>query len=180
MTPTLRASVLVGALFLGGCVESSMVARTRLEMEEGFPGASFERAHALHLGRLPTAMLKPIALWALGDEGEDFEFIRSIRRVDLAVYEVRSFPETLNGGELTAMDRRLRKSGWNRVLRALETDEVTWVYSREDRAGGIRDLFVVTVDGAEMVVVRVGGRLDRALAELIAADPGGFGASLGG
>ena len=35
-------------------------------------------------------------------------------------------------------------------------------------------------DFAEMVMVRVGGRLDKVLADLIADDPGGFGASLGG
>ena len=168
------------SLLLGGCVESSMVARTRLEMEQSFPNASFERAHAIHLNRLSTSMLKPVALWALGEEGEDLGFLRSIRRVDVAVYEVFSFPETIEGDELSAMDRRLHKSGWTRLLRARETDEITWVYSRESRSGGIRDLFVISVDGVEMVMVRVGGKLDRVLAELIADDPGGFGASLGG
>ena len=180
MTRTLGTAALAAALLLGGCVESSMVARTRFELEQGLPQASFERAHAFHLNRLSTAMLKPVTLWALGEEGEDLDLLRAIRRVDVAVYEVLSFPDSIRGDELSAMDRRLGKAGWTRMLRSRESDEVTWIYSRESRSGGIRDLFVISVDGVEMVMVRVGGKLDRVLADLIADDPGGFGASLGG
>ncbi len=172
--------LLLSMLPLGGCVESSMVARTRMELEDGIPGASFDREHAIHLGRISTALLKPVALWALGDETEELDFVRKIRRVDVAVYEVISFPDSIDGHDLAAVERRLHRKGWNRAVRSREADEITWVFHRENSAGEIRDLFVVTVDGAEMVIVRVSGRLDQALAELIADDPGGFGASLGG
>lgn len=172
--------VALAALLLAGCVESSMVARTRMELEDGLPGASFERQHAIHLGRISTALLKPIALWATRDEGDELTFVRRIRRVDFAVYEVLSFPDSVDGQDLASMERRLGKKGWTPMVRVREEDEITWIFNRENGAGEIRDLFVVTVDGAEMVMVRVSGKLDQALAELIADDPGGFGASLGG
>lgn len=173
-------AVVLGALLLGGCVESSMLARTRMELEAGIPGARFEREHSIHLGRISSAVLRPIALWAVRDEGDESAFLRRIRRVDFALYEVVSFPDSVGGDDLASMERRLRKQGWNRMVRAREEAEITWIFNRQNGAGEIRDLFVVTVDDAEMVIVRVSGRLDQALAELIADDPSGFGASLGG
>lgn len=174
----LGSTVLAGALALAGCVESSMVARARLDIEQGLPGASFDRGHAFRLGRISTAMLMPIALWALEDGEEELEVVRSIRRVDFAVYEVRSFPDSLDDRQLAEMSRRLRRRGWSQVVRTRDAGEATWVFSRENGAGEVRDLFVVAVDDVEMVMVRVGGRLDRTLAALVAADPAGFGALL--
>ena len=165
---------------LGGCVEPSMVAETRWEIENGLPGASFEREHAFRLGRVSMSMVKPIALWALKDSEEEQQMIRSIRRVDLAVYEVLSFPAVVEAKQLRGLEEKLGRKGWVPMVRTKEDNEITWVFSRENRAGEIKDLFVVSVDGSEVVMVRVGGRLDKVMAELIAADPGGFGASLGG
>lgn len=180
MTAFKTAIALVATMALSGCVESSLVARTRLDLEHGLPGASFEPEFAMRLGRLSMAVLKPVAVWALRGEGDEADLVRKIRRVDLAVYEVESFPEAVDGHRLAVLERRLGRRGWSKVLRAREEDEVTWVFNREDDAGEIRDLFVISVDGAEMVMVRVGGRIDQALADLIADDPGGFGVSLGG
>lgn len=172
------AALLLSAT-LSGCVESSLVAQARGDLEGGIPGAAFEKQHALHFGRLTTALLKPVAMWALrGDD--DLDSLRHIRRIDVAVYEVTSFPEEIDVEMLSDLERRLSRSGWGRVVRSREEDEVTWVFNRENKSGGVKDLFVVTIDGAEMVMVRVGGRLDELLVEMIADDPGGFGASLGG
>ena len=89
------------------------------------------------------------------------------------------FPEDVDAHALNSLDRRLGKQGWNRLVRVREEGEITWVFTREN-GGEIRDLFVVALDRDEMVIVRVGGRLDQVMADLIAEDPSGFGASLGG
>lgn len=172
-------AVLLLALMQWGCVESSLVAQARGDLENGIPGSAFEKQHAMHFGRLTTALLKPVAMWALRDD-EDMASLRGIRRIDLAVYEVTSFPDEIDGSMVADLERRLGRSGWFRVVRSREEDEVTWVFNREKRSGGIKDLFVVTIDGSEMVMVRVGGNLDDLLVELIADDPAGFGASVGG
>lgn len=174
---TVAAGLVAGTL--AGCAESSFTARARGELEASFPGARFEKQVAMHFGRLTTAMMKPVARWALREDDEDMDVLRRIRRIDIAIYEVRSFPGEVGGATLTGLEDALGGKDWDRLLRTREDGEVTWIFNRE-RDGEITDLFVVTVDGAEMVMVRVGGRLDRMLADLIADDPGGFGASLGG
>ena len=172
---------LLAALTLGGCVVgSSLAASTRDDLEAGLPGARFERVHALHFGRVTTALVKPVAYWALQDEDEGLRLLRGVRRIDVAVYDVESFPHRYEPGALGTMERRLARAGWGRVVRTREDGEITWIFNRENGAGQIRDLMVLSLDGAEMVLVRVGGRVDRLLADMIADDPGGFSASLGG
>lgn len=173
------SAALLLALMQWGCVESNLVAQARGDLESGIPGAAFERQHAMHFGRLTTALIKPVAMWALRDD-EELASLRGIRRIDVAIYEVTSFPDEIDGSMVADLERRLGRSGWLRVVRSREEDEVTWVFNREKRSGGIKDLFVVTIDGTEMVMVRVGGNLDDLLVDLIADDPAGFGASVGG
>jgi hypothetical protein len=156
-----------------------MVARTRLDFEHELPEAEFERDFALRLGRLTTAMVKPIAFFALDDEDQEAGYLRKIRKVHFATYQVSDFPEDLGSQELTSLDRRMRKQGWDRMVRTRDEDEVTWVFVRED-GDRIRDLMVVVLAYDEMVIVRVAGRLDQLMADMIADDPSGFGASLGG
>lgn len=179
LPPVLAPPVLALVVLLGGCVESSMVARTRMELEDEIPEAEFERDFALRLGRVSTAVVKPIAFFALDDEEGEAGFLRKIKRVHFATYQVSGFPEDLGTRELTSLDRRMRKQGWNRVVRTRDESDVTWVFAREN-GDEIRDLLVVALSDDEMVIVRVGGRLDQMMADLIADDPSGFGASLGG
>lgn len=173
------AAAIALSLALTGCVESNLVAQARGDLETGIPGAAFEKQHAMHLGRVTTALLRPVAMWALRDD-EDLDGLRGIRRIDVAVYEVTSFPDEVDGEMIGDLERRMGRAGWGRMLRSREADEVTWIFHRDNRSGGVKDLFVVSVDGSEMVMVRVGGKLDELLVDLIADDPAGFGASVGG
>ncbi len=170
----------LAVLPLAGCVGSSLAANTRTELEAGLPGARFEPVISFHFGRLTTALVKPIAIWATRDEDEGFNLMRGVRKIDVAIYDVESFPNRYEPSALGPMESRLYRNGWGRVVRTREDDEITWVFNRENEAGEIRDLMVLSLDGAEMVLVRVGGKVDRLLAEMIADDPGGFSASLGG
>lgn len=176
----LPALVALAAL-LGGCVESSMVARTRMDFEDELPETEFEKEFAIRLGRVSTAIIKPVAFFALeNEEGEgEAQFLRKIKKVHFASYLVDGFPEDLDAHSLGSLDERMRKQGWDRMVRTRDSDEITWVFVREN-GDEIRDLLVVALADDEMVIVRVGGRLDQMMADLIAEDPSGFGASLGG
>jgi hypothetical protein len=164
---------------LCGCVESSMVARTRMDLEDELPEAQFEKEFAIRLGRLTTAFVKPVAFFDLEDEDQEEQILRRIHRVHFATYTVEDFPENLDGRSLASLDRRMQKQGWARMVRTREDQDLTWVYVRENKEE-IRDLLVVVLAYDEMIIVRVGGRLDQMMADLIADDPSGFGASLGG
>ncbi len=170
----------LAALTLTGCLGSTLAANTHHELEASLPGARFERVHAFHFGRITTALIKPIAHWAMRGDDEGHKLLRGLRRIDVAIYDVESFPNRYEPMALAPMETRLGENGWGRVLRTREEEEITWVFNRENGQGEIRDLMVLSLDGAEMVLVRVGGRVDQLLADLIAEDPGGFSASLGG
>ena len=66
-----------------------------MDLENELPGTEFEQEFALRLGRVTTAVVKPIAHLALDDEDEGTGFVRSIRKVHFASYEVSGFPEDL-------------------------------------------------------------------------------------
>ena len=173
--------LLVLSVFLCGCVESSMVTRARMDLEDELPETEFEKEFAIRLGRLSTAIVKPVAFFALENEEGDGEagFLRKIKKVHFASYQVEGFPDDLGTRSLRSLDERMRKQGWNRMVRTRDSGEITWVFVREN-GDEIRDLLVVALADDEMVIVRVGGRLDQMVAALIADDPSGFGASLGG
>ena len=65
------------------------------------------------------------------------------------------------------------------MVKAHEEDSRTWIFLREDGAGTIRNLYLVELDSAELTVIDLAGRLDRVLAEFVAADPDGFLSDLG-
>jgi hypothetical protein len=56
-------------------------------------------------------------------------------------------------------------------VRTREADERTWVFLHTTPDGGLSNLFVVTLDGKELTLVRLDGRLDHAFAAAVADHP---------
>lgn len=164
---------------LTGCVESNLAAQARSEIESDLPGARFEMETALTFGRVPMSAARRIVAWS-GEDGEDLDMLRRIRRMSMATYAVRTPPDGGPPPSLGGLERRLERKGWTAMLKSREPGEATWIFLREEGARGIRDLLVIELSDDEMVIVRVGGKLDRLIADAIADDPAGFGFALGG
>ena len=161
------------ALPFVGCGAPPSVDQVTLEIEKWIPGARFEREEHVRLGRMKMGLLKGIVRMVDDeDDPESRAFLREIHRLEVATYRVRDLPDT-SGFRQKAPDfeRQLARSGWNLTIKAQEDNSPSWLFTRSDGEGGLRNLLVVDLDDQELTVVRMDGRLDRAFAEAVAERP---------
>jgi uncharacterized protein DUF4252 len=158
------------AFLLIGCGESPSVSAVRWELQRRFPNARFESEEHVRLGRISLGLVRGIVHMVPGRvEGQ--EILDEIHRVEVATYKVSSLPDLDRIAEETRFESELARTGWTMALRARDEDSRTWLFVREHPDGTMRNLFIVSLDGDELALVRVDGRLDRALAEAMALHP---------
>ena len=155
----------------GGLPSASSV---RDEIEQGMPGARFERESRIRLGRIALAVIKPVARWALDDDDEARTYLDAIKKIDIATYRVLDLPENADLSASRRIESRMQENGWVKMLRERDDDTNTWVFLRHHKDGAIRGLLVIELDDRELSVVGVEGRIDEILAEAIADEPGEF------
>lgn len=146
----------------------------RNDIAEDIPGARFERESRIRLGRIALTFIKPIVRLALDEEDEARAIIKSLKRVDIATYRVVHAPGSVEPTAMRTFERRMTTNGWNKLVRSREEQNNTWVFSRHKDNGRITGILVVELDGDELSIVGVEGRLDELLAHAIADDPGEF------
>ena len=161
---------LLSLSLLAGCAESPTVQQVRWELQRRFPEARFVPEEHIHLGRITLGLIRGIVRMVPG-EVEGREILNEIHRIDVASYRVSSLPDLDRIQGQTRFEDQLARDGWTMAVRTREKDERTWLFTRGDADGAMRNLFVVTLEGDELTLVRIDGRLDRALAEAIALRP---------
>ncbi|HEX4494426.1 MAG TPA: DUF4252 domain-containing protein [Thermoanaerobaculia bacterium] len=174
------AALLSLASLLAGCGGSPSVEQVRWDLQRRFPEARFDPDEHVHLGRLSMGLVHGIVRMAArhdDDARDGMEIVDQIQSVDFASYKVHALPDLDRLAEDGRFERRLAANGWSPIVRTREKRERTWVYARLDPAGSFRNLFVVSLEGDELTLVRVDGRLDRVLALAMAENPK---AALGG
>jgi hypothetical protein len=161
-------------------------------IERDLGAAHFEREVTVTLGRLSLGLGK-FVLNRLSDPGEDINVLRGVKKVEVGVYVANrddrrdrgwddddadgwgegGWDESDDHAELDRrladdrafrLERVLRERGWIAAVTLREGDERTWVYYRTNsRADRLRGVYVVALEGDELTLVRLTGRLDRAL-----------------
>jgi hypothetical protein len=167
------AALLSLSSLLAGCGGSPTVQQVRWELQRRFPEARFEPEEHVHLGRVSMGLLHGFVRLAANDEDDrdGTELFRQIHGVDFASYKVRNLPDLAGLAGDARFERQLKESGWSLMVRTREEGESTWVYVRSTPDGGVRNLFVVSLEKDELTLARVDGRLDRALAAAMAEHP---------
>jgi hypothetical protein len=111
------------------------------------------------------------------DAREANDYLATISKVKVAVYRVESLPPI----EEVKMPRRLRSlledNGWELAVRTRDRHQLVWVLYHEHR-NTVREIYVVSLDHNELVLVRVEGRLDDLL-EKVVEEHGGVSKFLG-
>lgn len=161
------------ALPLAGCGDPPSVDQVTSEIRRWIPGARFEREEHIRLGRIKLGLVKGI-LRMVDDEDtpEATAILREVDRVEVATYRVRDLPDTTGLREKApGFERQLARAGWSLTVKAQEDNSPSWLFTRSDGQGGLSNLLVVDLDDEELTVVRMDGRLDRALAEAVAERP---------
>ncbi len=168
-------------LALAGCgAGSPSIDTVRGEIERRIPEASFERESHIRLGRITLGLARGIV--HLADPGDpDTKVLDDVDHLEVATYRVRSLPDLEK--RLTAetgFEQALAKNGWTTMLRERDHGSRTWIFLRADAKGALSDLYVVSLDPAELTLVRIDGRLDRAMADSIADHPKKLAQEVGG
>lgn len=161
------------ALPLAGCGEPPSVDQVTRDIQKWIPGVRFEREEHIRLGRIKLGLAKGILRMVDDEDGpEERAILREVDRVEVATYRVRHLPDMSGLPEkVPAFERELAHWGWSLTVKAQEDNSPAWLFTRADDRGGLKNVLVVDLDGHELTVVRVDGRIDRILAEAIAERP---------
>jgi hypothetical protein len=165
------AALLSLASLLAGCGGSPTVQQVRWELQRRFPEARFVPEEHVHLGRFSMGLLRGFVRLAADEDREGMELISQVHAVDVASYKVRNLPDLTSLTSDARFESQLKQDGWSLMVRTREEHESTWIYVRGTPDGAIRNLFVVSLEKDELTLVRVDGRLDRALAAAMAEHP---------
>lgn len=164
------AVVLSLVLPLVGCAGTPSAESVRWEIQRRVPEARFESEEHIRLGRLTLGLIKGL-LRLVPDTGEETAIVREIDRIEVATWRVHGLPDLDRLPSQTRFEDQLSRSGWAMTVKAKDEDSRSWLFTRSNDQGAIRNLLVVDLDGDELSVVRLDGRLDRAFAEAIAERP---------
>jgi hypothetical protein len=172
MKTTAPLLLLLAAATLGACASTPSAEEVRGEIERQIPGARFERAEHLRLGRFSLGVVRWLASFDHDKNDEaDRALFNAISGVEVATYKVRSLPPIERLSLPDTLERQLREGGWTTMVRNSEKNEQTWVLYRGKNQEVIRDLYVVCLDAKELSLVRVSGHLDRLMAAAMAEHP---------
>jgi hypothetical protein len=149
------AALLSLASLLAGCGGSPSVEQVRWELQRRFPEARFDPDEHVRLGHFSMGLLHGFLHLA----------------AHFASYKVHALPDLDALAGDTRFERRLAEDGWSLMVRTREKAERTWVYVRNGPGETLTNLFVVSLEGSELTLVRVDGRLDRVVAMALAEHP---------
>ncbi len=168
MTTQLRRIVLIvvaAALPLaGGCVWTPDLSEVKQDIAHQLPGVTFDRQVAVAIG--PGGMALARAVVSLVPPAREARgWLRDVSRVEVAVYEVHA-DDTARRLATPSRVEEMLADGWEMAARVREDGEAVWLLYRLD-GESVRELFVVSLDRHELVLVKVKGRLERLIARAL-------------
>jgi Domain of unknown function (DUF4252) len=170
-TPLRLIALAALAALTGGCfLWAPNLDPIRREMQATTPGVHLDAGVQLHFGRLSLALARRIARAAADDEEERqvADLLRHVNGVEVAVYEVKD----IQPGERQLWEQKVARlgehRGWQLAARFRDEDSVGSVHFALAGAQ-IRSIWIFVLDDEELVMARLRGHLDRALADAIAA-----------
>lgn len=144
-------------------------AEVRASIEKANSECRLERESRISLGGLKLWGVK--SLVRLAGESDGAETLSHIQRVEVVTYRMTSSSLCGDHTWLEPFRKEMAVWGWRPMAMERDDSDVTWVNARYDAQGDVEGLFVVTIDGNELEVVRVEGRIDRLIADAVAEDP---------
>lgn len=158
MKKAIVGAALTGALLAGsGC---GLAYRGPTGMEGAIEkqlDCELNRDFGLKLGFLMAPLASSIVRAAADTEDEAFLQGLHLRKVGVAVFKVEH-----QGADVRRLDpAKLGLAGWSTLARVKQDGEQLLVMSKPEKAGGIRNVVLVSYDGDEVAIVRIKGDLDK-------------------
>jgi hypothetical protein len=165
LTPIWVVLLLAVAGTTSGCLWAPDLAMVRKDIERQLPGAIFEKEIELTLGPISLAFAK-LVIRVVPDAREARDYLRDVSRIELAVYNAERVPPAHNVEMPARLKEMTSSEGWEMAVRVRDEDELVWVLYRIDD-DSIKELYVVAFGGAELIMVRAEGKLERLVARAL-------------
>jgi|WetSurMetagenome_2_1015567.scaffolds.fasta_scaffold46006_2 hypothetical protein len=104
---------------------------------------------------------------SLSDRSFDLEMLLDkISEVQVGVYNVEGVG-ILTSEVFNPFEERMKNKGWTRLLKIYDHNEKSFVYVNIEDAERIRDVFVLSFETNQLVMVEVHGNLDKIVEQVI-------------
>ena len=159
----LLAIVLLFAVSLTSCIGvNSEFRRLRSNILNNID-ADFDTEIEFSIG--PAGIMLAGLFVKFADTEQDVQgMLNQLSRVQIGVFKNKSAaPLEPNKKFLKGLSQKMEEEGWTYIVKNYERNEFSFVFVRnsEDR---LRELFVIALDGDELVITEVNGELDELIA----------------
>ncbi len=151
-------AVCLSLLLLSGCLWAPDLEKVKNDIQAQAPGASFHRKIAFSLGPVTLGIARGV-LKLVPDARDAEGYLRDIRNVQVAVYDVENLPNGFAPRTPNPLQKLLDRDRWELAVRTCEDGEAVWVLYKISSAS-FADFCVVALEGDELTLVRVRGRLE--------------------
>ncbi len=158
------------ALPLGACFFSAPgLVPLEAEAQRALPGLRAYPDMELKLGRLSLGLARSIVRAAAEDDEEEqvASLLQHVNGVELAVYDLASRDDGDAARAIGRLSQLAARRGWLAAARFQDAESSGAVFFQQD-GGGIRGIYIVALEDDSLTLVRLRGRLDRAIADAIA------------
>lgn len=152
----LAATVLVA----GGCGPARELKQMKQDIARQLPEATFDHEISFAIGPGAMALTRAVASF-VPDAKDARHWLEDVDRVEVAVYEVHT-DEFSSRIETPSRIEEMVAEGWELAARVREKKESAWILYKID-GDSVREVFIVSLDREELVLVKVKGRLERVI-----------------
>jgi len=165
-TKTLFMSLLFLPLFLNGCIGiNEEFSEIRDEVIKNF-GGEYKSEVQFSIGSVGIS----VSSWfvdAAAEEDIAADILDDVSSVQVGIYKKLRGTTSPDINTLRVIEDKMSENGWKSIVRSSDTGELTVVYVRKNRAETLDRMFVISMDGDELVLVDVEGDLKEAIATVI-------------
>jgi len=155
-------SFLLITLLFSGCIGVDRSFRGMRDYILEYSKNQFEKEFEFSLGNISIGMAEIALNFAETDEPID-EILSEIDNVQVGIYNnLSNYQINVNIEELKFITNKMENAGWNCIVKTLNNDEITAIFVRfsEDE---LNQLFVISVNKSELVLVEVLGNLNKVI-----------------
>ncbi len=111
-----------------------------------------------------------VSSWIIDSSSDDklpAEILEDVSSVQVGVYKKFKGNASPDITTIKEMESNMQQSGWKSIVKSSSEDKLTAVYIRKNSDELLERLFVISLDGDELVLVEVEGDLKEAISTVI-------------
>lgn len=155
--------IIAASFCFTGCFEVNGEFRNvRNHLLSGLKG-SYEKDQEFALGPVSLYLAKRIINTGDGED-KSKELIENISEIQIGVYKMKAPSARPDIPHFTEICTKLESGGWIKMVRSLDSSEVSSVFLKTDKKQKLTRMFVVSMNRHELVLTDIKGKLNKLFA----------------